>query len=247
MAQTSALPPGMTFSVRRSAQDDVDTIAALFDRTFDNDVPTDWFTRFHALPEGGMKTPAMKQSFFVSLIETCFMSVTIEDDEGHIAGFVALDDAPLQMVRHAPVGTYWEDWLQQAYDEPSIDSTNSLWLVCCLVESEAAVMAEILRSTFSTLTDVQNLLVYVPGGLAEDEAVQLLDPFEVHFQELRPTRAEAPEGHWTDDGSGARPLLMRCARSSIVTPLNIRMARVEDHDDLAAVFNAERGRHRGVW
>lgn len=229
----------MTFSVRRSAQDDVDTIAALFDRTFDNDVPTDWFTRFHALPEASMKTPAMKQSFFVSLIETCFMSVTIEDDEGHIAGFVALDDAPLQMVRRAPVGTYWEDWLRQAYDEPSIDSTNSLWLVCCLVEPEAAVMAEILRSTFSTLTDVQNLLVYVPGGLAEQEAVQLLDPFEVHFQELRPTRAEASEGHWTDDGSGARPLLMRCARSSIVTPLNIRMARVEDHDDLAAVFNTQ--------
>ncbi|CAE7557915.1 CFAP61 [Symbiodinium sp. CCMP2592] len=43
--------------------------------------------------------------------------------------------------------------------------------------------------------------------------------------------APSPEGH--------PPMVLCCNRSQVIAPLGIRIARVEDHDNLAAVFDAQ--------
>lgn len=124
---------------------------------------------------------------------------------------------------------------------PEVDATNSLWFSCCLMDAEAGIMAEILRTTFSTMPELQHLLVFVPAGLPEEAAMLLLQPFETHFHQLETATDDvAPAGHWagaSDDGTP--PVVLRCCRDRIISPPSIRLARVEDHDNLRAVFDAQ--------
>jgi len=186
--------------------------------------------------------PSSRQKWFVALVETCFMSLTVEDDENNIAGFALLDDNPLQMSSSDGHGTDWESWFQDAFKMPHVDCTNSLWFSCCLTEPEPGVMAEILRTTFSTMSELQHLLVFVPAGLTEESAQILLQPFETHFGQLKEDE-DAPTqsaGHWAAPGAdGSPPVVLMVSRHDVIVPLGIRMARVEDHDNLAAVFDAQ--------
>jgi len=236
------LPPSeASFFVRRADPDDIDTVGGMFDRMFVNDQGVESFAGFHGMAPGALKSAVKRQDFFVSLVETCFMSVTVEDDEQNITGFAALDDKPIQMDHAAtPAGTNWEEWFQACFEDPSVDSTNTLWFSCCVSEPENGIMAEILRTTFSTMPELQNLMVFVPGGLSQDALHQLLFPFQDYFDTLEETELlSLPPDHWTNGATEGRPTVLACRRATVITPLNIRMAKVEDHDNLAAVFNAQ--------
>merc|ERR1719491_1154226 len=111
---------------------------------------------------------------------------------------------------------------------------NSLWFSCCLVEMDLAVMMEILSTTFSTMPELQNLLVFAPGTMTDDDMGVILPIFEEQFGGLEPA-GEAEPTDWAVHGSS----VLACRRLDIITPLFIRMARVEDHDNLVAVFNAQ--------
>lgn len=226
--------PDLSFYVRRADPDDIDTISALFERKYSQEKALDAFSRFYGLDVGILKSATRRQKLFISLIETCFMSVTVEDEDGNIVGFCALDDVPIQMTNTLGAGTAWEDWFQNTYSDGSVDSMNSLWFSCCLVEMEREVMMEILSTTFSTMPDLQNLLVFVPGSMTDDDVGAMLPIFEEQFNGLQPT-GEASATDWASYGSS----VLACRRLDIITPLFIRMARVEDHDNLVAVFNAQ--------
>mmetsp|Transcript_104630 Transcript_104630/g.197075 ORF Transcript_104630/g.197075 Transcript_104630/m.197075 type:complete len:1537 (-) Transcript_104630:70-4680(-) len=233
---TSPAPPDIAFYVRRADPDDIDTISAMFERKYSDEGALDAFARFYGLEPSTLRAPNKRQKFFISLIETCFMSVTVEDEDNNIVGFTALDDAPIQMTTTAGAGTVWEDWFHQTYGDTSVDSMNSLWFSCCLVELEREVMMEILRTTFSTMPDLQNLLVFLPGTLGDEEAGQMMHSFDEHyFGELRSVLEVPVYSDWATYGSS----VFCCRRLEVVTPLTIRMARVEDHDNLVAVFNAQ--------
>merc|ERR1719272_1760287 len=62
----------------------------------------------------------------------------------------------------------------------------------------------------------------------------ILPIFEEQFGGLQPV-GEANPTQWVPQGSS----VLACRRRSVITPLFIRMARVEDHDNLVAVFNAQ--------
>merc|ERR1719272_2821841 len=62
----------------------------------------------------------------------------------------------------------------------------------------------------------------------------ILPIFEEQFGGLQPV-GEANPTEWASYGSA----VVICRRLDIITPLFIRMARVEDHDNLVAVFNAQ--------
>mmetsp|Transcript_23333 Transcript_23333/g.59574 ORF Transcript_23333/g.59574 Transcript_23333/m.59574 type:complete len:1536 (-) Transcript_23333:72-4679(-) len=234
--------PEAAFFVRRADPDDIDTVSAMFERSFTDESPKESFSRFHGLMPGALKSEWKQQKFFISLVETCFMSVTVEDDEQNIAAFAALDDTPIQMHSAAGAGTLWEEWFQACFEDTTMDSTNTLWFSCCLTEPETGIMVEILRTTFSTMPELQHLLVFVPAGISQDDLAQLLLPFEGYFEALEePSDApDPPPGHWAATApDGQRPTVLACSRASVITPLTIRMARVEDHDNLAAVFDAQ--------
>jgi hypothetical protein len=231
---SSPVVPDVSFYVRRADPDDIDTISALFERKFLDEKSLEAFARFYGLDVGVLKAPARRQKYFLSLIETCFMSVTVEDEDSNIVGFCALDDVPIQMNHTLGSGTAWEEWFQSIYAEESIDNNNSLWFSCCLVELEKEVMMEILSTTFSTMPDLQNLLVFLPGSMGDEDAAYMLPIYEDQFSTLQPA-GEATPTEWASYGSS----VVVCRRLDIITPLFIRMARVEDHDNLVAVFNAQ--------
>jgi hypothetical protein len=104
MNQSVSIQQGSTqqhqFFVRRADLDDIDTITALFERTYGSeDIEKEAFSQFY-----GTQLPAR----FVALIETSFLSVTVEDEENHIVGFAALDDVPARMLHTPMAGTEWE-------------------------------------------------------------------------------------------------------------------------------------------
>jgi len=235
------LVPNNAFYVRRADPDDIDTICAMFERNYPDEASQAAFESFHGLPKGTMGIASKRQKFFVSLIETCFMSVTVEDEDNNIAGFAALDDVPIQMMYAENAGTAWEEWFQESFSEARVDGTNALWCSCCLVELEGEVMGEILRTTFSTMHELRYLLVFVPSTIGEDEAVQFLHPFENHFRELPAENLDVPSaGGWAEpSSSGQYPVVLVCQRPTVIQDLFIRSARVEDHDNLVAVFDEQ--------
>eukprot|EP00929_Paragymnodinium_shiwhaense_P013279 TRINITY_DN121142_c0_g1_i1.p1 TRINITY_DN121142_c0_g1~~TRINITY_DN121142_c0_g1_i1.p1 ORF type:complete len:1535 (-),score=494.46 TRINITY_DN121142_c0_g1_i1:571-5175(-) len=230
-----------TFFVNRADPDDIETICAMFERACATEEAVAAFETFRTLQPSALKTAQQRQKFFISLIETSFMSVTVEDEEGNICGFAALDDLPIQMTSSSEAGTAWENWFQQTYSEARVDGTNSLWFSCCLVEKEGEIMAEVLRTTFSTMPDLRYLLVFVPASLGEDEAVSLLQPYETSFRELEIVNAGVDSaGGWAAVAeNGQTPAVLVCQRPDVITPLYIRTARVEDHDNLVKVFDAQ--------
>merc|ERR1719421_2123742 len=83
------------------------------------------------------------------------------------------------------------------------------------------------------MPEIQNLLLFIPGGMGEADLRSLLAPYQAYFKELEaPQEVPSP---WVPQGSGC----LCCRRQSVITPLFIRMARVEDHDNLVSVFNAQ--------
>merc|ERR1719272_1644866 len=62
----------------------------------------------------------------------------------------------------------------------------------------------------------------------------ILPIFEEQFVSLQPV-SEANPTEWASYGSA----VLCCRRLDVITPLFIRMARVEDHDNLVSVFNAQ--------
>lgn len=225
--------------VRRSHPNDIDTLCAMFDRQFPEEGLQEVFAAFHGVEVSTMNTAQKRQAFFVSLIETSYMSVTVEDEEDNIVGFAALDDVPLQMGRVQEAGTEWEEWFESVYHDETVDGMNTLWCTCCLVEDAVEVVSEILRTTFSTMTDIQNLLVFIPGGIHDDD-VALLRPFEAHFNKMEPMGEGFTYGCWASANPVRMPpSVLMCRRADVITPLFIRMAKVEDHDNLVEIFDAQ--------
>eukprot|EP00435_Cladocopium_sp_Y103_P036664 s1224_g9.t1 len=163
------------FFVRRSDPDDIDTLNALYDRVYPEDaVVLESLAYFHAVDRGVLKKAEQRTKFLLSLIETSFMAVTVEDEESHMVGFAVLDDTPLQLSATEDAGTDWE----------SIDSSNSLWFSTCLIDGDAIIMGEILRTTFSTMPELRSVLTFVPATVTEEGAMKILQPFQSHFAQL---------------------------------------------------------------
>lgn len=231
-----------SFFVRRADPDDIDTLNALYERIYPEEpVTLEALAYFHAVDRSVLKKPDQRTKFLLSLIETSFMAVTVEDEEGHVVGFAVLDDTPLHLSATEDAGTDWETWFQDTFDLPNVDSTNSLWFSTCLIDGDKTIMAEILRTTFSTMVELSNILTFVPATLTEDGAMKILQPFQSHFAQLDMVTEELMAmTHWAAPSvEGHPPIVLSCNRSQVIAPLGIRIARVEDHDNLAAVFDAQ--------
>lgn len=230
------------FFVRRADPDDIDTLNALYDRIYPEDaVVLESLAYFHAVDRGVLRKADQRTKFLLSLIETSFIAVTVEDEESHVVGFAVLDDTPLQLSATEDAGTDWESWFQDTFELPGIDSSNSLWFSTCLIDGDPNIMGEILRTTFSTMPELRSVLTFVPATITEDGAMKILQPFQSHFAQLDMMSDELMAmTHWAAPSlEGHPPMVLSCNRSQVIAPLGIRIARVEDHDNLAAVFDAQ--------
>ncbi|CAE7359918.1 unnamed protein product [Symbiodinium natans] len=82
-----------SYLVRRADPDDVDTIDALYERLYGDGSFSEAMAIFHAVDKGYLYKQDLRVKFLLSLVETSFMSVTVEDEEGHVVGFAVLDAA----------------------------------------------------------------------------------------------------------------------------------------------------------
>merc|ERR1719327_61502 len=134
---------------------------------------------------------------------------------------------------------YWEGWLHSTYGDPSPNDMNTLWVVFFVASDDFAVEAltRIVKTTFSTMTDLKNIFLLIPGNQdsIDVEAVDkvLTGYSQTGFAELPVVKETATS--WAPADSK----VLAAKREDYIAPLFIRRARVEDHDDLVAVFNAQ--------
>jgi hypothetical protein len=174
------------------------------------------------------------------LTETAFLPVIYETAAG-VVGFAVLDDHPGQVagVSKGAYMNYWEGWFKQTYGDPSANDMNTLWVVFFVTSDgyAAEALQKIVKTTFSTMTDLKNIFLLIPGA---QDAIDLnaVDKVLSGYAQTGFTELPIVKEQYTS-WAPADSKVLAAKREDYIAPLFIRRARVEDHDDLVAVFNAQ--------
>ena len=160
-----------------------------------------------------------------NMIENASLGITAVDEKGAVVGYAAFYDFPALTSEVDPVA--WPEWLHGAFGHPEFTEANTAFLSFFLADPlcESEVLENILRTAFTTLPDVDALLFLLPRD------VKLFAPLRDTFDALQPLAASEEEE--------AAVRAYACPRGLYLPDLLIREARVEDHDDLVPVFNAQ--------
>ena len=139
----------------------------------------------------------------------------------------------------------WATFLRVNYSAPDSASAesaplttfNSTWLRYLLVSEEPhvgpAAVDRLLHALFATLTSVDHVLASSP--LSVEPSSLLLDRFGA--VNLDAGVARTASASVLAELDGVR--LFSCSRASYLPALTLRRARIEDHDDLVPVFDAQ--------
>ncbi|KAL8568301.1 hypothetical protein ACOMHN_040874 [Nucella lapillus] len=158
-----------------------------------------------------------------NVIEKAILAVTLFNEHEETMGHAAFYDYP-----NIPdvVPSQWETWMTNCYGSVlQHSSLNSLFVHYFVANQEYTHLCarEILNTAFNVVPDLQYIFLMVPEGQMPDASVATL------FEPL-----PKPESN----------LLFRfsafvCHRENHVPMLKVRIARVQDHDDLAKVFDSQ--------
>lgn len=138
----------------------------------------------------------------------------------------------------------WDEWLGRAFNLEGlpISSTNSLWLSYAFVSDDyadqvEAVTERILQNLYTLLPQLDGVLFLKRGEVsALEELESAYRMLHAHFLELAASDREVLRGLV---GVSVRSKLFYTPKSHVVEHMEIRMAREEDHDDLAEIFNKQ--------
>ena len=184
----------------------------------------------------GKNSSSLRQRFgrfnVVSLVETSFLSVVALDDAGEVVGFACFEDGPnMEEGAEAFFGWLAENVAGGGGERYSGMNTLFLTFFVALEKAEEEVSEFTLRTAFTTLPHIDYALCLMPAD-AEPAA-----PLTFAFDSLD-TGASAED----TEGAAAAFSGMRVfatERELLVPSLKIRVARVEDHDDLVPIFDAQ--------
>ena len=175
----------------------------------------------------------------VDLIETSFLSISILNHSQEIIGAAVFNDIP-QFLKGSTDHIHfnnWNHWLSQSFNvPPKLTPMNTLWLMFFIVDDEeysSELTHEVLQHVYETLPQIEFIMYVVQNETKENK--DLID---------------LSMGSWFNlieelDRSKLNNVLglnheanLYCSERSLVCPeLIIRLAREEDHDDLAEIFN----------
>jgi hypothetical protein len=112
-------------------------------------------------------------------------------------------------------------------------ASNTLWLSFLVGEHmhEQQVVEELIQTTFYTVAEVNQILAL----FALDAS--LPSSLRTSFQVLEPVSNWKPVKK--ADHAWLKKTVLNCERSKNLPKLNIRLAKVEDHDDLIPIFNRQ--------
>ena len=161
----------------------------------------------------------------VHLIEKSVFSVTAVDQEGHILGFASLYDGL------DPAGislASWETWFADNYADKTITPFNSLTLRYGVAHHsyESGVLSQLLKTVFVANPEVEHCLLAVGHGSLDQFHKS---PIAEYFTHVKPKMSTLPPPYE----------IYECTASRMLVPFNIRIARVEDFDDLVPIFNRQ--------
>ena len=160
-----------------------------------------------------------------NMIENASLGITAVDESGQVVGYAAFYDYPALTPEVDPAK--WPDWLHQSFGHPEYTPANTTWLAFFVADplSEHEVAESMLRTAFTTLPEVDRVLLALPADAR---------PFAPLKETFEPLQRLSGRG-----GGGAAPGVSACPRGLYLPDLLVRDARVEDHDDLVPVFNAQ--------
>ena len=161
-----------------------------------------------------------------NMIENASLGITAVDESGQVVGYAAFYDYPALTPEADPAT--WPDWLHRAFGHPEHTAANTAWLTFFVADplSEHEVAESMLRTAFTTLPDVDCVLLALPAD------ARPFAPLKETFEPLQRLTGG-------DNISGPPPSVSACPRGLYLPDLIVRDARVEDHDDLVPVFNAQ--------
>lgn len=162
----------------------------------------------------------------INLIERSNMAVTLSNEEDELMANAMFVDYPnVPGVDQAD----WERWLHAHYDTALSNPLNSLFLHFFVSRANYSHGAaeEIATTVFHAVPQVHYLYLFVPPSTYPDSALATM------FKPV--TKLQDGAGV----GPGAGYALFVCRRESHAPVLHVRRARVQDHDDLAPVFERQ--------
>ena len=174
----------------------------------------------------GEEAPLIAKRFgafdITNMIENASLGISAVDEKGAVVGYAAFYDYPA-LTPEADAAT-WPDWLHRSFGHPEYTAANTAWLAFFVADhlSENEVAESMLRTAFTTLPDVDCILFALPGD------ARPFAPLKDTFEPLRRLSSGADE-----------VAVFACPRGLYLPDLLVRDARVEDHDDLVPVFNAQ--------
>lgn len=179
-----------------------------------------------------------------NFIETSFLSVTALDPDGSIIAFAVFDDHPPGLRSNdGKHENYWEPWYNSARGvNDELNSHNTLWLKFFVINGVekslySDVFVKILQSAYYSLPHTRGTMFLARGeALPQDYDVTGFDGIRNKFEELDLYRREVLS---EVRGVHFNTVFYYSDRRVIIPQLEIRIAREEDHDDLAAVFNSQ--------
>lgn len=180
--------------------------------------------RIQSLVKDEAHTMAKRYGDFelTTMIETASLGITAVNEKDELIGYAALFDYPY--TRDEIDGASWPGWLDLYFQNKELTAANAAWLTFFIADPlcQAEVAENILRTAFTTLPEIDSLLLALPTD------VRPFAPLKDTFERLPALDGEAPPYN-----------VYLCPRALYLPELLVREARVEDHDDLVPVFNAQ--------
>ena len=136
----------------------------------------------------------------------------------------------------------WEAWFNEAFQVSEFNSANTLWMTYFITaqsiakEDQGKVFKKVLQTVYTSIPDVLGVLFLMKGDAEEDDVVHCFEPLGEYFEEIQCRNREVLK---QVRGVHYNSKVFFSSRLLVLPFVEIRVAKQEDHDDLAAVFNSQ--------
>jgi hypothetical protein len=137
---------------------------------------------------------------------------------------------------------YWETWFSEAFQVNEFNSANTLWMTYFITaqsiskEDQGKIFKKVLQTVYTTLPDVLGVLFLMKGDAEEDDIAHCYEPISEYYDEINCRNREVLK---QVRGVHYNSRVFFSSRELVLPFVEIRVAKQEDHDDLAAVFNSQ--------
>ncbi|CAD8112864.1 unnamed protein product [Paramecium primaurelia] len=226
---------GQELQIRKADLDDYDEIVQLMQEEGEEDLQ-----QLYAYPK------------ILTLFERSYLSVTVLDSQNNIIGNAVFDDCPQGVTGQVDFKheNLWEQWIHDGWNiDFHVSSFNCLWMTFFFLAKKRYQLTEeqqlqITRQIFQKVYDYLNVvngIFFLRRNEAKDATQQELDIALENLFELLPKRQDFQLKFM--QGVNQNCEIYYSPSSMVIDLLEIRMAREEDHDDLAAIFNRQSDVH----